>query len=44
MPECRPQRGAFETWILCRGVEIGAFTWRRRDRMQGASIAKAQKT
>jgi hypothetical protein len=26
MPECRPQRGAFETWILCSGVEIGAFT------------------
>ena len=26
MPECRPQRGAFETWILCSGVEIDAFT------------------
>src|SRR5450432_2145935 len=26
MPECRPQRGAFETWILCSGVEISAFT------------------
>ena len=26
MPECRPQRGAFETWILCNGVEISAFT------------------
>jgi len=26
MPECRPQRGAFERWILCSGVEIGAFT------------------
>src|SRR4051794_5177095 len=26
MPECRPQRGAFGTWILCSWVEIGAFT------------------
>src|SRR3954468_7550 len=43
MPTGRPQRGAFETWILCSGVGIGAFTCRRRDRVGGPFRPKREK-